>query len=271
MIHKHNNEYSEIEFERDGNYIVFNTDKLSEFIFVYKETSLSWVIILISVGMLLLILLIAFQILYFFFNNTYQTLKNKVFKNKGTKLNSFVALFLLIFNDSQLEAIKVLTIIACSLVLINIMIIIYEKILKNKIKDIIKRIQLEKERNKPSALTVFKPTEINLETDNEFIIHSDFKTHKYNAEIDDKEDEEIIEVIDAYKDGRLVKISYDRSFKAKLCQSHEDIQSIYDKLKNMLMSCKNLKSRLSWSFDSISYKGRNIDSKLLDLQSEVNT
>ena len=258
LIHKHNNEYSEIKFERDGNYIVFNTDKLSEFIFVYEETSLSWVIILISVGMLLLILLIAFQILYFFFNNTYQTLKNKVFKNKGTKLNSFVPLFLLIFNDSQLEAIKVLTIIACSLVLINIMIIIYEKILKNKIKDIIKRLQLEKERNKPSALTVFKPTEINLETDNEFIIHSDFKTHKYNAEIDDKEDEEIIEVIDAYKDGRLVKISYDRSFKAKLCQSHEDIQSIYDKFKNMLMSCKNLKSRLSWSFDSISYKGRNI-------------
>ena len=54
IMHIHNgNEKDILEYEIDGEYIIFETDKLSEFVFVYEMGSLLWVVILLAVVALL--------------------------------------------------------------------------------------------------------------------------------------------------------------------------------------------------------------------------
>ena len=53
--------------------------------------------------------------------------------------------------------------------------------------------------------------------------------------------------------GQLVVARYARSFLAKLIQAPEQTKQYYSKLKNALLSFRRVKSRVSWSFDSINF------------------
>ena len=64
IIHIHNgNETSVIEYQIDGDYVVFESDKLSEFIFVYDAPSMLWLIIVLAISLLLgIVFLVIYQV-----------------------------------------------------------------------------------------------------------------------------------------------------------------------------------------------------------------
>ena len=64
----------------------------------------------------------------------------------------------------------------------------------------------------------------------------------------DEDDEDVL-VVDAT--GNIFNIRYNKSFKAKLIQSSDEIKAQYAELKNEILSYKKTNDRLSWSFDSI--------------------
>ena len=64
----------------------------------------------------------------------------------------------------------------------------------------------------------------------------------------DSDEEEVI-VTD--NDGHTFRIIYNKSFRAKLMQSSDEIKGYYTELKNDILSYKPTKSRMSWLFDSI--------------------
>lgn len=54
-------------------------------------------------------------------------------------------------------------------------------------------------------------------------------------------------------DGPVVKIRYDRSLKARLMQADDVMKSNYAEIVNYLMSFEDVKKRMSWNYDSISF------------------
>lgn len=77
----------------------------------------------------------------------------------------------------------------------------------------------------------------------------------------DGEEEEEGETVLQFKDGYGILIRYNKSFTARLIQSPDDAKNRYTALKNELLSYKNVKSRISWNFDSFN-SGRNKLAKL---------
>lgn len=86
--------------------------------------------------------------------------------------------------------------------------------------------------------------------------------------IEDEEEEESEEdesgdkhfVTDAT--GKVVEVSYKRSFESRLIQADKNLQAYYTEVKNELLSYKKVKSRISWQYDSFN-KGRDQVAKLI--------
>ena len=62
ILHVHGQRIGEIKYTVDGNYAIVETEELSEFVFVYKETSISWLIALLIVIIVMEIVLIVIQL-----------------------------------------------------------------------------------------------------------------------------------------------------------------------------------------------------------------
>ena len=60
ILHIHGNQKNEVEFDVQGDYVVFTTDNLSEFVFIYDTGSLLWIVILLAVVALLEVALLAY-------------------------------------------------------------------------------------------------------------------------------------------------------------------------------------------------------------------
>ncbi len=52
ILHKHNGEFSKVDFTVEGGYAVFSVDKLSEFIFVYDAPFAWWIVVVSAVAVL---------------------------------------------------------------------------------------------------------------------------------------------------------------------------------------------------------------------------
>ncbi len=101
ILHVHNTEVIEMTYTIDGDYAVITIDKLYEFVFVYDETSLLWLIILLAILLLAEIGLAA-----------YKLYKDKKKKNE-IKTYSFMPLLLAVFIPAgQLPAIITLAVLS---------------------------------------------------------------------------------------------------------------------------------------------------------------
>ena len=300
IINIHNKEGIKLEYEIIDSYIVFTTNQMSEFVIAYKETSLVWLALslsLIVIGAIGLGLFLGFLtfadinlITYFKekitktsneenyakqYEQTEDSNENKQEETTSTEevnednseketTSSTISLncsilgllpVLIILNDSQLKAVIALSVIAGVFLLSSLGIFIYKQFFQPKVRAYYENKRIEEEKRlRPYSYTVYNQDE---ETDNsnnmEFILHPDFRTRKFDGDVDtDPDDEEnVIEEINTYQNGRLVKLSINRSFKARLCQSNDDLQEVYSLIKNQFMFYKGLVSVISWSYDNI--------------------
>ena len=122
IIHIHNgNETSVIEYQIDGDYIVFESDKLSDFVFVYEMDSILWVVIILGV---LALFEIAFLI--------YVSKKNKQLKSK--KLMSAYPPFLFGMFIAEWEIVLAIVLAVVVIVLAVVSIIFATKVINSKTK-----------------------------------------------------------------------------------------------------------------------------------------
>ena len=70
----------------------------------------------------------------------------------------------------------------------------------------------------------------------------------------EEEKEEIVTIVNA-ETGELEFFSYNRSFTSRVIQASEETQSRYERIKNHILSYKDVKSRVSWGYDAFR-KGR---------------
>ena len=70
----------------------------------------------------------------------------------------------------------------------------------------------------------------------------------------EEEKEEIVTIVNA-ETGELEFFSYNRSFTSRVIQANDETQSRYERIKNHILSYKDVKSRVSWGYDAFR-KGR---------------
>jgi len=137
IFHRHTDENGNVTLEEvevigenDG-YAVFLTDKLSEFIFVYKYVSLIWLMIVLGVLCLGAIFLLAWQCYRYVKKN------GNPFKKKNAKvLLSAAPIF---YMPGHVEAVTAIAIVLGVLLLLNLLVFLYMKgylqIAYNKVKE----------------------------------------------------------------------------------------------------------------------------------------
>ena len=197
ILHIHNEtEKSVIEYQIDGDYVVFETDKLSDFVFVYDMGSLLWVIIVLGVVALLEI---AFLVFLF--------IKNKSFKS--AKLASVYPPFIfgMFIPKSQLVLIIVLAVIVIALAVVAILFAL--KVINGKAKVLV--------ANNGTALG---------ESEEELAITEDDKEEKFNINtksFTEKLSQSSPEVIKYYNEIRNELLSY-KKVKSKISYKHESFR-----------------------------------------------
>ncbi len=83
----------------------------------------------------------------------------------------------------------------------------------------------------------------------------EYYQEEYEGDDEDDDDEEII-VSDYH--GNIFRIQYNKSFTAKLAQAPDYIKQYYSELKNEMLSYKKTTSRVSWFYDSINLKRKQL-------------
>ena len=224
VMHIHNDtEKSMLEYQIEGDYVVVETDKLSEFAFVYKTGSILWLVIVLGV----LTLLEGGLLVY---------LLNLRKKQKLNKVKSVYPPFIFGMFIPAWQIVMVIILIIAVAVLAVVDVILAISLIKGKEKDEVKE-EVKEEIKEDKKEDIEKPLE-------------------------DKEDDDddVIKVWDEEKQTYTV-IRIIKSFEARLIQSNEEIKGYYDVIKNELLSYKKVKSKISFKHESFKF-GKNCLAKL---------
>lgn len=224
----------EITYEIEDEYAVFTVSSLSDFTFVVDRSgnvgSLVWFIIILFV---LVVAEVVFLVLRFVNKN----------KNEVVTMSTFNPfLILLIIPTGQV----VITIL---LVFIVIGLGIYDLSLyyPKKFETVIDSI-------KSFSKNLFQPREreASLEVHDVYTNEPEKEEH----ELSDESDEQDVFFKGIEKEsGLAILVRYKKSFTAKLIQSPDETKNYYSKLKNAILSYKNVNSHVSWNFDRLN-KGK---------------
>ena len=233
IIHIHNDdEFITLDYEIDGEYIIVYTNQLSEFVFVYKMGSLLWLIIVLTVIVVLEAVLLVF-------------LMKKKKQMKGVKLASAYPPFIFGMFVPEWQIILIVILVALVVILAVVDVIYAISILNNK--DSLVDEYYKKEVDFNNEEVVDEIVEEKQETISEQVVN----------EVVDEEDDETISVWDeethSYTIIRIIK-----SFTARLSQSTNESKNYYDNIKNELMSYKNVKSRISFKYETFKVGRNNI-------------
>ena len=140
IIHIHNgNEVSVLEYQIDGDYVTFESDKLSEFVFVYDMGSILWVIIVLGVVALLEIAFLVFL-----------SKKNKEIKSK--KLMSAYPPFLFGMFIAEWEIVLAIVLVVVVIVLAIVSIIFAMKVINSKTKTSDDEVSVTEETNSTQSV-----------------------------------------------------------------------------------------------------------------------
>ena len=224
IMHIHNDtEKTILEYQIEGDYVVVETDKLSEFAFVYETGSILWLIIVLGV-----LALLETGLLVYLLN---LRKKQKLYKVKSVYPPFVFGMFI-----SAWQIVMVVILIIAVAVLAVIDVILAISLIKEKEKDEVKE-EVKEEIKEDKKEDIEKPLE-------------------------DKEDDDddVIKVWDEEKQTYTV-IRIIKSFEARLIQSNEEIKGYYDVIKNELLSYKKVKSKISFKHESFKF-GKNCLAKL---------
>ena len=222
IMHIHNNSDKDmIEYTIEGDYVVFKTDRLSAFVFVYDMGSLLWVVIVLAV---LAVLEIAFLVFLIY-------KKNQI---KKVVMNAVYPPFILgmFVPEWHIVLIILLAVIVTALAVVDILyaMSVFGKIkFPTKEKAEVKEETIEevKEVVETPAEEVVNPEESNNEdADEDTMKVWDEETHSYTV-------------------VRIIK-----SFSARLSQSNDEVKKYYDIIRNELLSYKKVKSRISFKYET---------------------
>ena len=210
IIHIHNgNETSVIDYTVDGDYIVFESDKLSEFVFVYDMGSLVWLIIVLAI---IAIFEIAF-LLYLYIKN------NQIVKNKKIASVYPPFIFGMFISETQLVLVIVLAVVVIALAVISIL---------SAVKIINRKTQVSEKDNSSS-------TQENVAENNEEVALSaceevavtnevDAKSFNYNKKsFSEKLSQCTPELLKYYNEIKNELLSY-KKVKSKISSKHESFR-----------------------------------------------
>ena len=216
IIHIHNGtEKSIIEYQTEGNYAVFECDKLSEFIFVYDMGSMLWLIILLGAVALLEIAFLVFL-----------SKKNSNDKRLASAYPPFV--FGMFLPMEQLVLVIVFAVVVAVLAVVSIICAI--KVLNKK--QLVEEIAVAEE-------TVTEET-----TAEEVVVAKTVAEEVVVAKtaIEETVDEEELE---SETNGGKFK-----SFSVRLSQCSPEVIEYYNEIKNELLSYKKVKAKISLRHES---------------------
>lgn len=231
VVHLHKGtEFSQVEYEIDGDYAVFTVDKLSDFAFVYETESLSWTIVILSIACVFLLVVFVAQIAI--------VAKRK---NKGKKLLAVFppVMFGKIVSQGEYDAVIGLAFVVIVLLLINIIFYRVTKVPKKTRKINEKNNPVTKKRKRKAVVAVNEQKTI------QPVVTAVESTVKPKT----------------FKPSEFISVQYLRSFTAKIVQSDDETKQIYSTVKNELLSYKKVKSRVSWKHETFKV-GRTTIAKL---------
>ena len=211
IIHIHNgNETSIIEYNIEGDYVVFESDKLSEFVFVYDMGSLVWLIIVLAV---IALLEIAFLV--------YLYIKNKQFANKKIASVYPPFIFGMFIPEVQLVLVIVLAVLVIALAVVAIF--FATKVINFKVKELVKGDASATEKQ-VEVVEEVKETATLSESEEEIASANDSSERNFG--------------------GNVI------SFSDKLSQSAPEVINYYNEIKNELLSYNKVKSKISFRHES---------------------
>ena len=235
-----------VEYEVEGDYVVLTTTTLDIFAFVYEETDLTWLIILIAILLAAAIALLAYLIVKY--------VKNGKESKKG--VFGFAPLFFLgaTVPVAQTTALIVLgVILGCVLIAAGVIFFLLKK--KNSLKPETVR---EEQPQPKKAVAPDKPVMVSRVFEEptapvQPVVApvAEPATETVEEEIPDDfivDDEETV-YMDA--EGNIFSILLNKSFTAKIIQADETTQGYYTALKNEALAYEKAKSRISWTNDSV--------------------
>ena len=274
VLHIHNNQdisYVDYKLSEDGNTIIVEVNRLSEFAFVSTKADHGF-----CVGYVVLIFAIIAVIWLIVYVLAYYGLVDKLADLFEVKLDliglislcAAAAIFLfaliaLILHVCPVTIVSfIITFIVCAIFLV---LFLLKKFKKNKksikaqrkanakkeIKEEVKEEALVEETQEESLEPEDEPQE-DVKEEQEVKEEASNENSDDEEEFEDEEEDAVL----SDNQGHFFKLMYNKSFTAKLIQTDDNIKNYYQELKNYILSYKGTVSRMSWGNDSIN-KGRN--------------
>ena len=247
IMHVHNgDEKYMLEYEIEGDYVVFYTDKLSSFVFVYETGSILWLLIVFAV-----IVILEAGLLVFLLN-----------KKKQFKLVKLAAAYPPFVFGMFLPAVQLVffIILLVAIVALTTMDAIFGyELYGDKIKTFFKKDNdskaVEQEVEVESTLD---QEEIDPEEVEEPVAEEVIETEPVVEESTEDDDEEDVMQVWDEETHSLTIIRIIKSFTARLIQSKDEVKAYYDIIENELLSYKKVKSRISFKHEVFKFGKDNV-------------
>ena len=244
IMHVHNDgeEVTILKHEIDGDYVVVETNKLSEFVFVYEMGSLLWIAIVLAVIAMLEGAFLVFMI----------TQKNK-FRTKKLAVVYPPFVFGMFVPEWHIVLIIVFAIIVAALAAVDIVYALSFFGFRSKANSETEEEQMiviEEEVEEPVAEEVTEEPQQAVEevVETEPVVEES---------IEDDDDEDVMQVWDEETHSFTI-IRIIKSFTARLIQSKDEVKAYYDIIKNELLSYKKVKSRISFKHEAFKFGKDNV-------------
>ena len=243
IMHVHNgDETYMLEYEIEGDYVVFYTDKLSSFVFVYETGSILWLLIVFAV-----IVILEAGLLVFLLN------KKKQFKLVKLAAAYPPFVFGMFVPEWHIVLIIVFAIIVAALAAVDIVYALSFFGFRSKANSETEEEQMiviEEEVEEPVAEEVTEEPQQAVEevVETEPVVEES---------IEDDDDEDVMQVWDEETHSFTI-IRIIKSFTARLIQSKDEVKDYYDIIKNELLSYKKVKSRISFKHEAFKFGKDNV-------------
>ena len=232
-----------LEHTIEGDYVVVNTDELSEFVFVYEMGSLLWIAIVLAVIALLEGAFLVFMV----------TQKDK-FRTKKLAAVYPPFVFGMFVPEWHIVLIIVFAIIVAALAAIDVVYALSFfgiRIKKSEKSEEDDMIVIEEEVEETVAPQVEEIQSVEEQPSVEEVNNEDSETTV------EEEEPETMRVWDEETHSYTI-IRITKSFTARLIQSSSETKDYYDMIKNELLSYKKVKSRISFKYETFKFGKDNV-------------
>ena len=251
LLHLHDGEASEVEYTREGEYAVFTTSSLSDFVFIADNTGSSmWLIILLAVLLVLEIILISVK----------KKKRNKLYAIGGGAFGGVLAVW-----EIALVAVLGAAVVACGIWTLKLY--LPKKKAQEAVAEGTQEVQPAAQEVQPAAQPIVVPAPVAEElapaVHESVAAGAALPAEQPPVALSEAEAERAARalaegtILSATGEGdrgevvllggRHIFVRYNRSFLAKLIQAEAGLKDHYAAIANALLSYKKVKCRMSWA------------------------